>query len=95
MLRAEGQGLVLYCDSFRIVRLTAAGLCAYAIRNLISPARLVPRILAVGICFSLIYVPAFFLMRLPGWEYLSPERIQSAVSNQLSKMKRTVAQRVR
>jgi O-antigen/teichoic acid export membrane protein len=79
----------LYRDSFKIAGLTAAsGLFAYFIRNLISPPLLIPRILAVGVAFVVIYVPTFYLMRLPGWEYISKERIQSLVRNQMWRMKR-------
>jgi hypothetical protein len=89
---AKLKDLALFRDSFKIVGLTAvAGLFAYAVRNLISPALLFPRILAVGTCFFLIYVPAFYLMRLPGWEYMSIERIGSIVRGQWSRMKRTAA----
>jgi O-antigen/teichoic acid export membrane protein len=90
VVNARIRDLALYRDSFKIAGLTAAaGLFACAIRNLISPSLLVPRILAVGICFSLLYMPAFYFLRLPGWELMSRERIQSVVRNQLSKIKRT------
>jgi hypothetical protein len=80
--------LRLYVDVGKIVGLTAAaGLFAYIVRNLISPGLLVPRILAVGISFFVLYLPGFYLMRLPGWEFMSKERIQSFLRNQLSKMR--------
>jgi O-antigen/teichoic acid export membrane protein len=92
---AKLKDLALYRDSFKITGLTAAaGLFAYLIRNLISPALLVPRILAVGICFTLLYVPLFYAMRLPGWEFMSWERIQSVVRHQMAKMKRKEEQPV-
>jgi len=85
-VNARVKDLTLYNDSFKIAGLTAAaGLFAYAIRSLISPALLVPRILAVGISFSLLYVPTFYVLRLPGWEFMSRERIQSLIRSQLSK----------
>jgi len=85
-VNARAKDLTLYNDSFKIAGLTAAaGLFAYAIRSLISPALLVPRILAVGISFSLLYVPTFYVLRLPGWEFMSRERIQSLIRSQLSK----------
>jgi O-antigen/teichoic acid export membrane protein len=84
---AKLKDLALYRDSFKIAALTAAaGLFAYVIRNLISPSLLVPRILAVGICFALLYLPAFYFMRLPGWEYMSRERIASFVRKQIKRM---------
>jgi O-antigen/teichoic acid export membrane protein len=91
-VNAKLKDLALYRDSFKIAGLTAAaGLFAYAIRNLIRPALLVPRILAVGICFSLLYVPVFYALRLPGWDLMSKERIQSMIRNQLSRMKKATA----
>jgi O-antigen/teichoic acid export membrane protein len=89
---AKFKDLALYRDSFKIAGLTAAaGLFAYAIRSLIRPSLLVPRILAAGICFSLLYVPVFYAMRLPGWDLMSKDRIQSFVLNQWSKLRRTAA----
>ncbi len=92
-VEAKVKDMRLYRDVMKIAGLTAAaGLFAYIIRNLISPALLVPRILAVGISFLLLYLPVFYFMRLPGWEFMSRERIRSFVRNQLSKMRRTAAQ---
>ena len=92
-VQAKVKDLALYRDSFKVAGLTAgAGLFAFTIRNLINPSLLVPRILAVGISFTLLYVPFLYAMRLPGWEYMSKERIQSFVRNQMAKMKRTAAQ---
>lgn len=86
VVNAKIKDLALYRDSFRIAGLTvAAGLFAYFARNLISPTLLVPRILAVGICFFSVYLPAFYFLRLPGWEFMSRERIRSVVRNPLSK----------
>ncbi len=68
----------LYADLFKVTGVTiAAGAVAYAVRNLISPALLVPRILVVGGCVAAIYLPAMFFLRLPGWEMLSKERLVS------------------
>jgi O-antigen/teichoic acid export membrane protein len=92
-VNASFKDLALYRDFFKVAGLTAvAGYAAYLIRNLINPALLAQRILAVGVCFALIYLPTFYFMRLPGWEFMSRERIQSFVRNQLSRMKRTTAQ---
>ncbi len=84
-----------YRDTFKIAGLTAlAGLFAYVVRNLITPALLVPRILSVGVAFMLVYLPAFYLLRLPGWEFMSKDRIQSFVRNQLAKLRRPARQPV-
>ena len=87
-VEAKFKDLALYRDASKIVGLTAAaGLFAYFVRNLISPSLLIPRILAVGICFFVVYAPVFYAMRLPGSELMSRERVQSVVRNQLSKLK--------
>jgi O-antigen/teichoic acid export membrane protein len=94
-VEAKPRDLALYRDFFKIVGLAAtAGLFAYVVRNMISPALLVPRILAVGVCFFLVYLPAFYFMRLPGWEFMSWERIQGVIRSQLSKLKRPAVQPV-
>jgi O-antigen/teichoic acid export membrane protein len=80
----------LYRDTFKIAALTAAaGFFSYIVRNLINPTPLIPRILIVGISFTLVYVPTFYFLHLPGWEYMSRERIQSFARNQLSRFKRS------
>jgi len=80
----------LYRDTFKIAGLTAAaGLFAYVVRNLINPTLLIPRVLIVGVVFVLVYVPTFYVLRLPGWEYMSKERIQSFARNQLSRFRRS------
>jgi hypothetical protein len=92
VVNAKLKDLDLYHDVFKIAGLTAtAGLFAYFVRNLIGSAQLLPRILAVGISFSAIYLPSFYFMRLPGWQLMSRERIQSFVRNQLSKLKSETA----
>jgi len=88
VVNAKLKDLDLYNDVFKIAGLTAAaGFCAYVVRNLISPAQLVPRIVAVGTSFFTIYLPSFYFMRLPGWELMSRERIRSFVRKQLSKLR--------
>ena len=95
-VQAKFKDLALYRDFFKIAGLTSvAGLFAYVIRNLIIPTLVVPRILAVGISFFLLYLPVFYFMRLPGWEFMSRKRIQSAVRNQLSRVKRVTARPLR
>ena len=66
-VEAKVKDLRLYADVFKIAGLTtAAGLFAYIVRNFISPGQLVPRILAVGVSFFLVYLPVYYFMRLPG-----------------------------
>ena len=75
---ASARDIKLYKDLFKVTGVTvAAGLFAYAIRNLIAPRLLIPRILAVGVCVAAIYLPAVFVLRLPGWDMLTKERIVS------------------
>jgi len=68
--------LRLYADLFKVTGVTAvAGVFAYLVRNLLPSALLIPRIITVGVCVAAIYLPAMFLLRLPGWELLSKERV--------------------
>ncbi len=92
-VNATFRHLALYHDLFKIMGLTAAaGFFAYTVRNFISPALLVSRISAVAICFALFYLPAFYFMRLPGWEVMSMERVHSFVRARLAGMKGTAVQ---
>jgi O-antigen/teichoic acid export membrane protein len=75
---ASAADIRLYKGLFKVAGVTmVAGLAAYALRNLINPALLIPRILVVGLSVSAIYLPAMFLLRLPGWEMLTRERFFS------------------
>ncbi|MGB8771915.1 MAG: oligosaccharide flippase family protein [Candidatus Korobacteraceae bacterium] len=68
--------LPLYKDLVKVTALTVlAAVAAYAVRNLISPHLLLPRIAAVSALVASIYLPGMYLFRLPGWEVLSKERI--------------------
>ncbi|HEY5175242.1 MAG TPA: oligosaccharide flippase family protein [Terriglobales bacterium] len=79
--------LALYIDLFKVTGVTiAAGLVAYTVRNLISPALLIPRIAAVSICIGAIYLTAMFVFRLPGREALSKERIFSFARSTWARM---------
>jgi O-antigen/teichoic acid export membrane protein len=85
---AKAHDIRLYKDFFKVTVVTVvAGLFAYTVRNLISPALLIPRILAVGVCVSAIYVPAMFILHLPGWEMLTWERITSFVHSTLGRLR--------
>jgi len=85
---ASVHDLRLYIDLFKVTGVTiAAGLLAYAVRNLIAPRLLIPRILAVGICVCAIYLPAVYLWRLPGYELLTRERIMSFVRSNLGRLR--------
>ncbi len=81
---AQMQDIRLYADLFKVAGVTiAAGLVAYLVRNLINPAFLIPRIVAVSICLTAIYLGGMFVFRLPGREVLSKERIFSFVRERL------------
>jgi O-antigen/teichoic acid export membrane protein len=84
---ASVHDLPLYKDLFKVTAVTVvAGVFAYTVRNLIAPRLLIARILAVGMCVSAIYLPALFLLRLPGWELLTKERISSFVRSTLGRL---------
>ena len=75
---ARWADFALYIDLFKVTGVTiGAGLAAYAVRNLINPNLLVPRIAAVAICGGGIYLVGMFWFKLPGRELLSKERIFS------------------
>jgi O-antigen/teichoic acid export membrane protein len=85
-IEAKWSDVRLYRDLFRVAGVTiVAGLAAYAVRNLINPDLLIPRILVVGIVTAAIYLPAMYVMRLPGWEVLSREKIAALVRTALGK----------
>jgi hypothetical protein len=85
---ATAKDLKLYYDFFKIAGVTATGgLCAYAARSLLKPYLLLPRILVVGICFTGVYLPLFYFLRLPGWDALSHERLKVFVQTRLARLK--------
>jgi hypothetical protein len=79
--------LALYIDLFKVTGVTiAAGLGAYAVRNLINPNLLILRIAAVAACLGGIYLAGMFWFRLPGREVLSRERIFSLARSTWARM---------
>jgi O-antigen/teichoic acid export membrane protein len=85
-IEAKLSDVRLYRDLFRVAGVTiVAGLAAYLVRNLINPDLLIPRILVVGLVTAAIYLPAMYIMRLPGWEVLSREKISALVRATLGK----------
>ena len=75
-IEMTAKDLPLYTDLAKVTGLTVvAGLAAYAVRNLIGPHLLIPRIAAVCASVAAIYLPGMYLFRLPGWEVLSKEHI--------------------
>ena len=73
---AEWSDVRLYRDMFKVAGVSVvAGVAAYLVRNLINPNLLIPRILVVGVVTAAIYLPAMYVLRLPGWELLSREKI--------------------
>ena len=80
----------LYTPTFKAAGVTAlAAIVAFAVRNQIDPNWLVGRIVAVGLCVSVVYLPAMHLLRLPGWEVTSPRRLRSWLDTTLKELKRS------
>ena len=80
VVEARLEDLALYVDLLKVTATTiVAGLAAYAIRNLIAPNLLIPRILAVSACLGIIYLAGMFWLRLPGWQAPSKERLSSLI----------------
>jgi O-antigen/teichoic acid export membrane protein len=89
---AKWSDLRLYHDLLKVTGLSVvAGAAAYFARNLINPDLLIPRILIVGVVTALIYLPAMYMLRLPGWEMLSREKITALVRSQLGKWRGAAA----
>ena len=85
---AEWSDVRLYRDLFKVAGVSVvAGVAAYLVRNLINPNLLIPRILVVGVVTAAIYLPAMYVLRLPGWELLSRDKIVGMLRGQLSKLK--------
>ncbi|HTZ90046.1 MAG TPA: lipopolysaccharide biosynthesis protein [Alloacidobacterium sp.] len=90
-VEARPRHIRLYADLFKVMGITIlAGFIAYTIRNLIPPALLIPRILVVGLCVSAVYLPSMLLLRLPGWEMLTKERLAWLLRNALGRLRNTV-----
>ncbi len=87
-VHAEPQDIRLYADLFKVTGVTVlAGAVAYFVRNLIPSALLIPRILAVGLCVSAVYLPAMFVFRLPGWDMLTKDRVFTLVRTTLGRLR--------
>jgi len=87
-VEATRKDLVLYTATFKIACVTiAAGLVAYLVRNTINPTLLIPRIAAVLLCIGAIYLTATYMLKLPGSEMLSKERILSLVRTAWARMR--------
>src|SRR5580692_205200 len=85
---AEWSDVRLYRDLFKVAGVSVvAGVAAYLVRNLINPNLLIPRILVVGVVTAAIYLPAMYVLRLPGWELLSRDKIVGMLRGQLGKLK--------
>jgi len=85
---ARASDIRLYDDLFKVTGVTiVAGVLAYVVRNLIPPVHLIPRILAVGVCVCAVYLPAMYLLRLPGWDMLTKERITAFVRKTLGQLR--------
>jgi len=87
-VEAKPRDIRLYADLFKVAAVTVvAGLGAYLVRNLIPSGLLIPRIIAVGLAVSAIYLPAMFIFRLPGWELLTKERLLTALRTTLGRLR--------
>jgi O-antigen/teichoic acid export membrane protein len=85
---ASAHDIRLYDDLFKVAGVTmVSGVLAYVVRNLIPPAHLIPRILAVGVSVCAVYLPAMYVLRLPGWDMLTRERITAFVKKTLGQLR--------
>jgi len=88
VVEAKVSDIRLYDDLFKVTGVTiVGGALAYVVRNLIPPAHLIPRILAVGVSVCAVYLPAMYLLRLPGWDMLTRERITAFVKKTLGQLR--------
>lgn len=72
----RAKDFLLYIDLVKVTALTVtAGLTAYAVRNLISPRLLLPRIAAAIAAVGVVYVAGTYLFSLPGREFLAKDRM--------------------
>ncbi|HZD32505.1 MAG TPA: oligosaccharide flippase family protein [Candidatus Angelobacter sp.] len=79
------QDLPLFSHLFKISAITlVAGLAAYLARNLVSPPLLIVRIATVTLVLGAVYLTGFYLLRIPGWEFLSWRRITAAIRSRLA-----------
>jgi O-antigen/teichoic acid export membrane protein len=86
-VEASLKDLVLYLDLFKVIGVaTTAGVVAYFVRNLINPHMLLPRIAAGGICVAAMYLPGIFIFRLPGYHYLTKERLMAFLRSTLGRL---------
>jgi O-antigen/teichoic acid export membrane protein len=87
-VEAKPRDIRLYADLFKVTAVTVfAGAVAYGVRNLIPSALLIPRIIAVGLSVSAIYLPAMYVFRLPGWELLTRERVVSLLRSAIGRLR--------
>jgi O-antigen/teichoic acid export membrane protein len=87
-LDATAKDFLLFKDLFKVTCATvSAGLIAYAVRNLIPANLLVARVGAVGACVVAVYLPAVFLLHLPGREMLSKEKVLALVRSTVARVK--------
>ena len=88
VVEAKVSDIRLYDDLFKVTGVTiVAGVLAHVVRNLIPPVHLIPRILAVGVSVCAVYLPAMYLLRLPGWDMLTRERITAFVKKTLGQLR--------
>ena len=88
VVEAKVSDIRLYDDLFKVTGVTiVGGALAYVVRNLIPPAHLIPRILAVGVSVCAVYLPAMYLLRLPGWDMLTRERITAFVKKTMGQLR--------
>jgi peptidoglycan biosynthesis protein MviN/MurJ (putative lipid II flippase) len=75
------QDLPLFADLLKVSAVAiTTGLIAYTIRNLMNPDALVLRLAVTGASFGAIYLTAMIVLKLPGSEELSRERLTGAIA---------------
>ena len=91
-VEAKPSHVRLYADLFKVAGVTfVAAALAHFVRNLIPAALLIPRIVAVGLIVTAIYVPAMFALRLPGWELFTKDHLLSLAKSTLLRLRGATA----
>jgi len=91
-VEARASDVRLYVDLFKVTGVTIlAAAIAYFLRNLIPATFLIPRILVVGVSVAAVYVPLMFVLRLPGWEIFTKDRLLSLAKSTLGRLRSAAA----
>ncbi len=88
VLETTRKDLPLFFDLLKVTAVTAGTtIAAYGVRNLMSPNRLILRIVVTTLVFSVIYLIAMYVFKLPGSEELNKNRLISHWRAFLSKFR--------